>query len=198
MGLSPRRFESFPLRSYIPGQLLRIRLPRGLYSKSFREGSFSETRPAPVLLAQVLTYRTPLHRTGYELYSIFTQLPRRKVHSPGPSSYSSSSSSVEAVVSTWIVIPKFSLSHERTATYIASPSRVSAPSKCSKRSKPVVSDTPASIPASSSFASCINLRSPRVSTTSLVLHVPSALFTAPLRDGSYFYPALRPGPLLPT
>src|SRR5215203_2161519 len=130
---------------------------------------------------------------------LFTELPRRKVYSPGPfSSYSSSSSSVEAVVSTWIVIPKFSLSHVRTATYIASPSWVSAPSKCSKRSKPVVSDTPASNPASSSFASCINLRSPSVSTTSLVLHVPSALFTTPLRDGSYFYPALRPGPLLPT
>src|SRR5215216_4334234 len=134
------------------------------------------------------------HRTCVGLLPprpLCTKLPRRKVHSPGPFS-SSSSSSVEAVVSTWIVIPKFSLSHVRTATYIASPSWVSAPSKCSKRSKPVVSDTPASIPASSSFASCINLSSPRVSTTSLVLHVPSALFTAPLRDGSYFHPALRP------
>ena len=44
MGLSLRRFESFPLRSCIPGQLLRIKPPRCLYSPSFREGSFSETR----------------------------------------------------------------------------------------------------------------------------------------------------------
>jgi hypothetical protein len=29
------------------------------------EGMFSETRPAPVLLAQDLPDRTPLHRTGY-------------------------------------------------------------------------------------------------------------------------------------
>jgi hypothetical protein len=31
---------------------------------SFRRGFFSETRPAPVLLAQVLPDRTPLYRTG--------------------------------------------------------------------------------------------------------------------------------------
>ncbi len=38
-------------------------------SSVLREGVFSETLRAPVLLAQVLPERTPLQRTGYEPYS---------------------------------------------------------------------------------------------------------------------------------
>jgi hypothetical protein len=48
MGLSPRRFESFPLRSYIPSQSpdkaaplpLFVELPRGLILGNWASGSY--------------------------------------------------------------------------------------------------------------------------------------------------------------
>src|ERR671911_1513962 len=66
--------ESFPL-SHLPhfllSHFLRFRPIRVscLYSARIRELQFSETRPAPVLLTEVLADRTPLYRTGCERYS---------------------------------------------------------------------------------------------------------------------------------